>query len=82
MFNGCTSLEEVTIHGTHIDNESTDNTNTFKDCLALRQIEISHSHLEAAIPLPKTMYLNGSAVTEVRSPGIDSYNYVYTYTDT
>ena len=77
-FNGCSSLIGLTIAGSSIDS-SASVTDALTSCTAIDQISISGSFINAIIALPKTMYLDGTAVTEIHGASYTK-NYIYTAT--
>ncbi len=69
MFKNCTSLEELTIYECDIGNDSSGGvTDMLSGCTALINIGLSTNAVVPSskpITLPKTMYLNGSAVNSI-----------------
>ena len=69
MFKNCTSLEELSIYECDVGNDSSgDVTDMLTGCTALISITLSTNTVipsSKPITLPKTMYLNGSAVNSI-----------------
>lgn len=70
MFKNCTALENLAIYECDVGNDSSGGSTTdmLSGCSALKTVALSENAVvpsSKAIVLPKTMYLNGTAVTSI-----------------